>query len=183
MGYAWRKSRIFPFLGYAMKIIKRLTDKEVLGTDGLSNAKPRYTARAIVKNDAGLYAVMYAEKFNLYSLPGGGVEGDETPRQALEREIREETGYACKSVQELGIVEENRFHANYTQVSYYYIVTVSGEPADLTLTDGERASSTEVQWHPLEQVKALISNPTHDTAQRNFLQARDVAALNAYFGR
>ena len=54
-----------------MILIKEITDKDILGTDGLSDAKPRYTARAILKNHSDEYAVMYAEKFNLYSLPGG----------------------------------------------------------------------------------------------------------------
>lgn len=45
-----------------MKHICTLTDKVILNRDGLSNALPRLTARAIVRNNHGLYAVMYAEK-------------------------------------------------------------------------------------------------------------------------
>lgn len=50
-----------------MKLLKRITDKEILGTNGLSTAKPRLTARAILKH-GDQFAVMYAEKFDLYSL-------------------------------------------------------------------------------------------------------------------
>ena len=57
-----------------MKQICELNDKIILGQDGLSNMAPRITARAIVKNQDGLYAVMYADKFKLHSLPGGGVD-------------------------------------------------------------------------------------------------------------
>ena len=60
-----------------MKQIFELNDKIVLGTEGLSTKAPRFTARAIVKNQDGLYAVMYADKFKLHSLPGGGVEDGE----------------------------------------------------------------------------------------------------------
>lgn len=49
---------------------------------------------------------MYAGKFKLYSLHGGGVEAGEGVLTALRREIREETGYTCDEVQELGIVVE-----------------------------------------------------------------------------
>lgn len=56
-----------------MKLICELNDMIILGTDGLSTKPPRITARAIVKNQEGLYAVMYADKFRLHSLPGGGV--------------------------------------------------------------------------------------------------------------
>lgn len=56
-----------------MKLICELNDKIVLGMDGMSTKSPRITARAIVKRQDGLYAVMYADKFKLHSLPGGGV--------------------------------------------------------------------------------------------------------------
>ena len=49
-----------------MKVICELNDKIILGTDGLSTKAPRITARAIVQNEAGLYAVMYSEKFKLH---------------------------------------------------------------------------------------------------------------------
>lgn len=160
-----------------------LTDNIVLGTDGLSNAVPRYTARAIVKNSEGLYGVMYAQKFNLYSLPGGGVEEGEDILTALRREIFEETGCACDCIEELGIVEENRFHADYTQINYYYVVTVSDPPKALHLTEQETENGTCVQWHRFEEMSHLIAEPVQDTPQRKFLQARDVIALKDYAAR
>ncbi len=57
-----------------MKQLCELNDKILLGQDGRSCKSPRLTARAIVKNQDGLFAVMYSDKFKLYSLPGGGVE-------------------------------------------------------------------------------------------------------------
>ena len=87
-----------------MKQICELNDRIVLGTDGMSAKTPRITARAIVKNKDGLYAVMYADKFKLHSLPGGGVEDGEDVLTALRREVYEETGCVCDKIQELGIV-------------------------------------------------------------------------------
>ena len=96
-----------------MKLISTITDKEILGTAGLSTAKPRYTARAILKNKDGKYAVMYSRKFNLHSLPGGGVDEGEDIISALKREILEETGCLCDDIKELGYVSENRFHCDF----------------------------------------------------------------------
>ena len=73
-----------------MEQICELNDRIVLGTDGMSAKTPRITARAIVKNKDGLYAVMYADKFKLHSLPGGGVEDGEDVLTALRREVYEE---------------------------------------------------------------------------------------------
>lgn len=163
-----------------MKTICEITDRDVLGTDGRASAPPRYTARAIVINRDGLYAVMYAEKFNLYSLPGGGIEAGEDALTALRREILEETGCSCDEISELGAVLENRAHCNYTQCSFYYIVRANSVPAAPCLTEGEKRNRTMVCWRRFDEVVDLITSPRHDTNQRKFLQARDRAALMEY---
>ena len=161
-------------------ILAELDDKTVLGTDGICDALPRKTARAIAINDQGLLAVMYAKRFDLHSLPGGGMEGDETPEDAIVREIWEETGCACTSVEPLGVVLENRFHADYTQIDYYFIVHVRMGDGQLHLTDNEEQNGTRPQWHTLNDTVRLIRNREYDTNQRKYLQARDVAALTCY---
>lgn len=163
-----------------MKLICELTDKMVLGLDGMSSQPPRLTARGIIKNNAGLYAVMYAGKFNLYSLPGGGVEEGEDILTALHREILEETGCTCDHVVELGIVAENRAHQDFTTHSHYYIVSTGQNTSPIRLTADEISNKTVVQWRTLEEIIQLISEPEHTTNQRKFLQARDMAALKEY---
>lgn len=161
-----------------MKLIAEITDKEILGTEGLSSAEPRYTARAIVRN-GDLYAVMYAEKFNLYSLPGGGVNDGEDSVTALKREMLEETGCTCGKITDLGIVKENRAKADYTQCSYYYVVEVDSTGAP-QLTAAEKKNKTELQWHTLSEMTKLINDVQPSTYQQQYLKARDVAALNKY---
>ncbi len=163
-----------------MKLLRRITDKEILGTDGLSNAKPRLTARAILRHH-GQIAVMYAAKFDLYSLPGGGVEEGEIVIAALKREIMEETGCSCDSIQELGYVEENRAHCDYTQISYYYVVDTACDSLHPALTEAEVKNQTTVAWHSLDEASRLIASPVHTNPQRKYLQARDLAAMDAYW--
>lgn len=163
-----------------MKLIKEITDKEILGQEGLSTAKPRYTARAVLKNSDGKYAVMYSHKFKLHSLPGGGVDDGEDILSALKREILEETGCVCDSIKELGYISENRFHCDYTQISYYYVVETTVATQQTQMTEDEIINNTETQWHTLEDMVNLIFSPVHDTNQRKFLQARDVAAIKEY---
>lgn len=166
-----------------MKQLCELNDKMLLGTEGMSDKPPRKTARAIVKNADGLFAVMYAEKFNLYSLPGGGVEPGEDVLTALKREIYEETGCTCDQTEELGYVYENRAHQDFTSESHYFIVTCKHTAASIHLTDSEIANKTSVQWHPFEKIVHLICDPVHTTTQRMYIQARDKAALEAYMAQ
>lgn len=154
-----------------------------MGGSGLSDKPPRLTARAIVKTQSGLYAVMYAQKFNLYSLPGGGIENGEDALTTLVREVYEETGCTCDHIEELGIVTENRASLDYTQINHYFVVTTEQIPTQNHLTEAEKASRTEVQWHTLDEAVRLIVEQQFERVQGKYLRARDVAALNVYCER
>ena len=164
----------------AMKQICELNDRIVLGTDGMSAKTPRITARAIVKNKDGLYAVMYADKFKLHSLPGGGVEDGEDVLTALRREVYEETGCVCDKIQELGIVSENRARLDYTQINYYCLATPAPTPGENHLTESELESRTMVKWVTFDELVRLINEQEFDRIQGKYLKARDVAALKEY---
>lgn len=161
-------------------IITELTDKNVLGLDGISSKLPRLTSRAIVINEEGKCAVLYANKHNLYSLPGGGIEAGEDEVSALIREVEEETGCTCDSIHQLGIVSENRGHQDFTTLSYYFVVHTKAKPHALCLTEAEEQDGISMMWCSVEEVLHLIKDVEHDTNQRKFLQARDVAALMEY---
>lgn len=163
-----------------MQLICELNDKIILGADGMSTKAPRITARAIVKNQDGLYAVMYADKFKLHSLPGGGVEDGEDVLTALRREVYEETGCVCYEIQELGIVAENRASLDYTQINYYFVVTTTHTPGENHLTEAEQDSRTIVKWETFAEIVRLINEQEFVRVQGKYLKARDVAALREY---
>ena len=163
-----------------MNRIAFLTDADILGLPGLSAANPRLTARAIVMSPDNRCAVMYAEKFGIHTLPGGGVEEGESIEEALVREITEETGCTIESFEPLGYVEENRAHADYTQISYYYIVHTADDVLTPHLTGPEAANGTRAMWCTLEEACERIAAPVFERPQQKYLQARDVAALTAY---
>ncbi len=166
-----------------MKTIGELNDKIILGKDGFSTKPPRITARAIVRNQEDLYALMYSNKFKLYSLPGGGVEDGEDILTALYREIYEEVGCVCDEIQELGIVKENRASLDYTQINYYFVVNTFNMPNENHLTDSEVGSQTVVQWHTFHEMVRLINEQEFERVQGKYLKARDVIAINEYVSR
>lgn len=162
------------------KIIGELTDKSVLGTDGLSDKEPRRTSRAILRNQDDKYAVMYTAKFQLHTLPGGGIDSEEDEVSALVREVLEETGCTCDFIEPLGIVYENRFHADFTSLSHYFYVETKTKDGKMHLTDKELEDGIILKWCSLDETVRLIEDIDHETSQRKFLQARDLAALNEY---
>ena len=163
-----------------MQLICELNDKIILGQDGRSDRAPRLTARAIVRNQDGLYAVMYSDKFKLHSLPGGGVEDDEDVLTALRREVYEETGCVCDEIRELGIVVENRASLDYTQINYYFVVMTTHAPGENHLTESEQASRTVVEWHTFDEMVRLINEQEFDRIQGKYLKARDLSALKEF---
>ena len=160
--------------------ICQLTDKNLLGLEGMSHAAPREKARAIVRNDRGEIALMYEQATNLHALPGGGLEPGEDAHAALCREVTEETGCSCDRIVPLGIVSENRAHADTTHISYFFIVDTKTQSPTSQLTEEEIALGTVLKWCSVEEAIRLIGSNTANTPQKRFLQARDLAALNAY---
>lgn len=67
--------------------------------------------KALVERDGKILALRQKTKeFNYWDLPGGRIEGNENPEQALEREVMEETGLSVK-VEEL--------------IGYYYFFRIT----------------------------------------------------------
>ena len=96
------------------------------------------------------------------ALPKGHVDPGETPLQAAEREVREETGIVAEPVRELG---EARYwyrrdgHTISKAVSFFLFSYVNGDTAD---HDDE---VEEVRWIGLEQARTAL---TH-TAEREMV--------------
>ena len=163
-----------------MKLLKRITDADILGASGISKAAPRLTARAIVRNPHGQYAVMCAQKYGFYSLPGGGMEPHESPETAVRREVLEETGCECMTVEPLGYVEENRAHCDQTRLSFFFVVATTSVQLNPRFTDAELEEGTSVNWYSWEEAWHLIADAEYQAPKWKFLQARDIAALDAY---
>ena len=157
-----------------------MNDRIILGKDGLSTKAPRLTARAILRNQDGLYAVLHAKMFNWYSFPGGGIDQGEDVLSALRRGILEETGCSCDVIEELGIIDENRACMDYTQRSFYFIVTTTHQPGEWHLTMDEQEVNSVLYWCTYDEMVSLITTQEFDWVKGKYLKARDVAALNEY---
>ncbi len=108
----------------------------------------RHASRGILIQD-GSILLGYEEKTGRYILPGGGVEKGETPEDACEREILEETGICCRVGDEyLEIIElfDVRMHIN-----HYFVCEVLEETGEISLTEYEKQAGCTARWVPLKE--------------------------------
>lgn len=104
----------------------------------------------VTEGDRVLLARLRWPEAGTWSLPGGGVEFDETVEQAVVRELMEETGYEVEVGQLLGIrhhtvAAERRIHENGRPMKAVQVVfratVVGGE-----LRDEEDGSTDQAAW-------------------------------------
>jgi 8-oxo-dGTP diphosphatase len=120
----------------------------------------RLAAYALLLDDAGrvLLALWNEKPERLWTLPGGGVDLDETASEAAVREVREETGYEIELLRLLGVdslvVREDRADGGRRPLKSVRVVyegrVVAGELANEV--DG---TTDEARWVPLSQVPDL----------------------------
>lgn len=146
------------------------------------NLYHRQSARGVVLDSNGKVAIICAEKYNYYKLPGGGVEEGETILDALHRELLEELGCVTEILHELGEIVEYRNYWRLKQTSYCYLAYQVGEKGEPNFTRKEQSEGFKVEWvDGLDEAINLIQNgSTHsDELSIKFMKARDTSILKA----
>jgi 8-oxo-dGTP diphosphatase len=125
---------------------------------------------AVDEHDRILLALWNEADEPLWTMPGGGVEFEETLEQGLVRELREETGYAVEPVRLLGVdtltvsVEERTHDTGrpFRGIRVVYEVRITGGG----LRNEVDGTTDEARWFPLTQVAALPRVDLVDVALR-----------------
>lgn len=158
----------------------RITDASFRGgTPHYLSRVSRRAARGVLLNPRGQVALMHMEKIGFYKLPGGGIEGTETPEEAFRREVREETGYPCEIAEYLGTIEEHKNRNNYLQFSYCYIGRTTGCGQHTTLTDNEKALGFTPEWFNIDDAIAHMEASCTECSEygMKFMLMRDAILL------
>lgn len=159
-------SREIAFQKYSRKIEKvifRLPD----GKESdfyIKKEGPAVGMLAITKNSDVILVKQFRPGPNeiLYELPGGFIDKDETPEQAAERELLEETGYKGKAK----LVTEAYDCAYSTMKRYCVVVTDCEKIAEQKLDNTEFA---EVELVVLEEFKKILRSGKNTDIEVGYL--------------
>lgn len=97
-----------------------------------------------------------ASRRRVLALPKGHLDGSETPEQAAQREVAEETGVTADLIDKLGDVEysyERRGRRRQKRVAFYLFTYRSGR-----LEDHDQEIE-DARWMPLEQAVHALTYP------------------------
>ena len=125
-------------------------DRQNYNPEGKVYERP--SARAIILKD-GKVLLNHVSKFDCYEFPGGGIEAGETPEQAVQREVAEETGRVVipDSIREFGIVIRRQQDSKdpegiFEQRNYYYFCDVTDETVPRKPDEHEIAEGADPVW-------------------------------------
>lgn len=108
-----------------MRILFKIDKKDYIANGSIFS---RPSARAIIIKN-GKIAMVYSKKYCYYKFPGGGIEADENVKDALIREVSEETGLCVieDSIKEYGQVhrvQKGTKEDIFIQDNYYFFCGV-----------------------------------------------------------
>ncbi|MCR4855047.1 MAG: NUDIX domain-containing protein [Erysipelotrichaceae bacterium] len=141
----------------------------------------RDSARSIIIRD-GRIAMVHSLKYDHYKFPGGGIEKDEDPVEAMIRETREETGLIVVpgSVKEYGYV--HRIQKSdldptecFVQDNYYYLCEAQDELGSQQLDDYEAQESYRLEF--VEPALAINKNRNVTESLHQMMLEREARVL------
>ena len=163
-----------------MKIIRELRDIDVIGKEVKKQKKDyslRAAARAVVLDSKKNVAILSVPRFGIHKIPGGGIEKGEDIKNALYREILEETGSKIKIIDEIGEIIEYKNEYNEKQISYCYLVQVIGPKGIPSFTDEEKKEGFGLEWVSFKKAIQLFEKDSPEDSTAKFIQIRDYIFL------
>ena len=137
--------------------MRRLFEVDLKDYDGCSKAFRRPSARAIIFNGDKI-ALVYATNEKYYKFPGGGIRDDEDRKQALIREVKEESGLVVipESITEYGsVLRRQRSDRDgdtvFEQENYYYLCRTENVAGSQNLDEYEKEAGFKLVYADIDE--------------------------------
>ena len=115
--------------------------------------KTRAGSRAVVVRGQDIL-LSHEINTDVWMIPGGGLEEDETPEACCIREVEEETGCIVRPVRHF--LTMNEYYEEYRYITDYFSCEVVSQ-GKLHLTEAEMRRGLTPVWLPLGEAIALFS--------------------------
>nr|MBQ6242190.1 NUDIX hydrolase [Lachnospiraceae bacterium] len=157
-----------------------MTKIEILGANRFATyTKARGASRAVIVQD-GMILLIHEADSDLWIVPGGGIEEDETPEDCCVREAEEETGNLVLPLQEFATLFE--YYEEYCYITHYFICEVTGS-GRMHLTEEEISRGAEPRWIPLTEAVDIFSRHqsyADISEEKRGIYLREYTALQEY---
>ena len=171
-----------------MNCIKVLTDADFdIEPVKMINPRCRVASRGLVFKDDKI-AILNKQLKKEYKLIGGGIEDNEEPTLAFQREVLEESGCEVEITNFLGTIEEHKSQDNFKQTSYVYVANVTNDTGLVHFTQKEIDEGSRLLWLDIKDALKLIKDSENNLIaskyenvyHTKFIVRRDYEILNYY---
>ena len=141
-----------------MKLLYKLLDDQFPYT---KTTHKRACARGIILNDKNEICLLHVNGDDIfghrdyYETPGGGVNQDETPEEAIIRECKEEIGAITEIIAEIGLVDDYYNLIGRNNLNYYYLLRVKGS-CPKALEEYEKQIIENELWVDIDKAIELV---------------------------
>ena len=163
--------------------MRSLFEIDLKDYEGCTKVFRRPSARAVIlKGDK--IALVYATEEKYYKFPGGGIHEDEDKKEALIREVREETGLSVipGSIREYGSVlrkqkSEKTDDTVFEQENYYYLCETEGTQGAQDLDEYEKDAGFMLVYADIDEAIKTNSLFTSDSKADEIMIDRERRVL------
>jgi len=118
----------------------------------------RPTGKSIVVDNDKKIALVGNVINSFYTLPGGGIEKNESVEAGIIRECYEEIGCDIELVHPVGIIEDYRNRDKKHCINYCYVARVVGKKGTPKLVGDEITNGMHVKWVSFEDAIQVLEN-------------------------
>ena len=147
---------------------RRITNQIMTISEEMENHLEKIVLGIITHDSSILIGRLYQDKVkefksgSKYTFPGGKVEANESLREAVKRELFEETGLKVVPIAKIG----ERKHPNSERVIFYFHCHIEG--GEVTTSNPENDDIDELVWVSLNEIEHYM--PTLYSKVLNYLE-------------